>query len=206
MAEREPDLSGARALAGLYEAKALAELADVETLLPSASKGWSGKAQSSLALVVGPAFPGEGAGVAALGETVGEALGKALTALGAAPADVFIISSRPVPDAPKRAVAGRLELAIEAVDPRLVFALDAGAAEDLATAFGTAALEPGVPVRARGRVLGSVGDFAASLAEPGAKAGVWSAMKSVAAEAGFKAKGRPKASQKVPSHPAGEKD
>lgn len=161
-------------LASLYEAKALAELGDAEALAGVGEGGWSGDPLGVVALVVAAPLPSE----------AGDAVDKATAALGVEPTTAFSIVSRPQASKPKQLMA-RLRMALEAVDAPWVLALDTQAAEDVAVAFGVAPLVPGVAVRAGGRVLGSVGDFAGSLADPKAKARVWAAMRSIAAGAGL---------------------
>lgn len=168
----------------LYEAKALAELADANELAGMAAGGWSGDPLGEVALVVGtePSADDESD---ILPADLHEAAGKALGALGFEQGSAFEIASRPREARPD-ARAARLRLALEAVDAPLILALDPLAAEDLAVAFGLRGLEPGKPVRAAGRVLGSTGDFAASLGDVRAKGRVWAAMRSVAAAAGHR--------------------
>lgn len=167
----------------LYEAKALAELRDADALAGVGPGGWRGDAQGAVALVVGPAVSGPDAMAAPLSGVAGEAASKALAALGFEEGTVFVIASRPEGVDPAQAVP-RLRLALEAVDAPLVMALDARAADDLAAAFGCVALEPGKPVRASGRLLGSTGEFAGSLTDQRAKARVWAAMRGIAAAVG----------------------
>jgi hypothetical protein len=168
----------------LYEAKALAELGDADTLAGVGAGGWSGDPMGAVALVVG--VPPENAVAGGLlPPDAAEAVEKALVALGFEGGTAFLIATRPAGAHPE-SVAARLRLALEAVDAPLALALDAEAAADLAAAFGLESLDPGRPVRASGRVLGSVGDFARSLGDAKAKTRVWAAMRSVAAAAGHR--------------------
>jgi hypothetical protein len=180
MAEQHTELSAAE-LAALYEAKALAELADGDALVGAEEQGWRGQPLGPLAFV---------ASVLPVGDVL-EALDKAADALGAAPA--FVIASRPGGAGAEEARGRRLALMVEAADPAVVIALDGPAAGDLAEALGAQTMVPGQSARLRGRVLGSAAEFAASLSDVPAKARVWAAMKAIAAEGGLKAKGRPKA-------------
>jgi len=157
----------------LYEAKALAELADADALAGLRAQGWSGDPTGTVALVSGDVIP----------EDAAEALDKALAALGFEAGTAFVIASRP-PGVRPDAVPARLRLALEAVDAPLVLAVDRQGAIDLALAFGVDRLDPGRPVRSFGRLLGSVGDFAASLGEPKSKTRSWAAIRAVAAAAG----------------------
>ena len=169
----------------LYEAKALVELADANALAGVAAGGWSGDPLGAVALVVGTETSTDNDESGILPAGLHEAAGKALGALGFEEGSAFEIASRPR-EAEPGARAARLRLALEAVDATLVLALDPLAADDLAAAFGLHGLEPGKPVRAAGRVLGSTGDFAASLGDVRAKGRVWAAMRSVAAAAGHR--------------------
>jgi hypothetical protein len=167
-------------LARLYSAKAKAELKHADEVLgaPVGVAG-CGDVLASVVLVKGLPDAAERSARRALAGRDGDAAGKALEALGFAPADAWAVCSRPS-DAPAAAYARRLELVVEAVDPRLVVALDDEAAEDLAVAFGLESLPPGQPAVVRGRTLGSVGGLARSLDDPTAKARVWKRFKAVA--------------------------
>lgn len=198
---REPDLIGADALRAAYEAKARAELDDADALLglrlgarsksAHGSRMWSGPVLGPrIAFVIATPAPAAGPD-GLLDATTADAAFKAADALGAGPAGAFTIASRPAGSGSATARARRLRLAIEAVDPLVVIALDAAAAADVAAAFGLDGLPVGCPARAAGRVLGSAGEFAGSLTDAAAKARAWSAMKAIAAAAGLKAQGRP---------------
>lgn len=167
-------------LARLYAAKAKAELKRADEVLgvPVPIVG-AGEVLASVVLVKGVPDAADRAARRALAGPDGEAAGKALEALGFAAGDAWAVCSRPV-DAPAPARARRLALIVEAVDPKLVVALDDDAAEDIAAAFGLKALPAGQPMTARGRTLGGVGGLAASLDDPAAKARVWRRFKAVA--------------------------
>ena len=152
----------------LYEAKALAELADADALAGVAEGGWSGDPLGAVVLVVSGAATGR-TGDDLLPADLGEAVGKALAALGFEEGSTFVIASRPGEAGPGRAGAS---LAPRAGGGRPPARARAGreAADDLAAAFGLPGLDPGAG-QVAGRVLGSArGDFAASLADPHAKA------------------------------------
>jgi hypothetical protein len=176
-------------LLALYEAKALAELGDADALAGVAAGGWSGDPLGAVALVVAGRSAGEDEADELVAGEVREAAGKALAALGFEEGSAFVIASRPA-GADSAGLIARLRLALEAVDAPLALALDPRAADDLAAAFGLPHLEPGKPVRAAGRILGSVGDFGGSLGDAKAKARVWAAMRSVAAVAGHRTQAR----------------
>jgi hypothetical protein len=197
---REPHLTGADGLRAAYEAKARAELADAGALVKAPPGSWTGHViKPRIAFLIARA----GAATASvLPDRVAEAAAKAAEALGAG-GETFAISTRPVPDAPEGENARRLRLALEAVDPLVAIALDAASAADLAAAFGLPDLPPGRPVRAFGRTVGAVGDFAASLDDDALKASSWTAMKAIARAAGLKAKGRPKAPPLDQQEPGG---
>jgi hypothetical protein len=193
MAEQQPDVTAA-ALAAVYDAKALAELADAESAGGSSVRGWRGEPLGPLAFVVSAMSAEGGEESGPLSGEAGDAADKAAAGLGAGSGPVFIVASRPSADIPEPARARRLALMLEAADPRVVIALDAEAAKDLALASGMERLdEPGLPVLVRGRVLGSAGGFVASLGDRPAKLRVWTAMKRIASAGGLKAAKRPKA-------------
>jgi len=165
-------------LKALYEAKARAELAQADGLCPgSDAVASSGDPLACVVLVKGSPGAEELAAHRALAGPVGDAALKAVAALGLDPRSTFALCSRPGGDAGAR--AERLELAVEAVDPALVLALDAAGAEDLAAALHCGPLEPGRPVTVRGRTVGYVGDLAASLRDDD-KRPVWAAFLSIA--------------------------
>ena len=170
-------MTDAEGLLALYELKSRAELADADAVVGAGPGAWRGAAIASVALVVGP--PGDASG-SPLGGEAGEAVAKALAALGFAAGSEFVIATRPSRDADGEAFARRLRLALEAVDPTLVLALDAAGAGDLRGAYGLTDMPVGEPIRVMGRTLGYVGDFVASLSDVSTKARVWSAMKAIA--------------------------
>ena len=181
MTGRDPDLSPERVRA-LYEARALAEIAAADALAPGSDViAWSGELLADVALVKGFAGPAEAAGGRALSGNDGEAAAKALEALGWPPSCWFATLSRPEPTIPPEARAQRLRLQVEAVDPAVVIALDAKAAEDVAAAF---ALDEGLGFgqarRAAGRTLVAVDGLEESLGDPNRKRRVWSQLKAAA--------------------------
>ncbi len=187
---REPELNGAAELRSAYEAKARAELADADALIGARPGAWDGEVVGPRIAFVVARRSADGSGF--VDATTAGALEKAAGALGAS-GSVFMIASWPVAAATSGPRCARLRLALEAVDAPVVIALDQAGAEDLAAAFDVPELRPGHPVRAFGRHLGAVGDFAASLGDADAKSRAWIGMKSVAAAAGLETKGRPKA-------------
>jgi len=195
---REPHLRGAEALRKDYVAKATAELTDADALGAAEAGLWEGSVVGPRIAFVADRAHRASAPVTVLEPAVAEAVGKAAEALGAGDS-VFAIAARGAAEGDPAALAARLRLALEAVDPIAVISLDTPAADVLAAAFGLPALRPGAPVRAAGRTVGSVGEFAASLDDPDAKTAAWIAMKTIAAAAGLEAKARSKATQDAAS-------
>ena len=171
-------------LRALHEARARAELAAADALAPGSDRvAWRGALLAEIAVVKGLPGPAEATGGAALSGADGEALAKALEALGWNPDTVFYTLSRPEPgtDAPRR--SDRLRLQLEAVDPNAIVALDAEASADLAEAFGCE--EPaagGAALRVLGRQIVAVSGFEAALSDPKAKQRVWGELKAVKPE------------------------
>ena len=179
MSARDP-YEDPEALRRAYQAKARAELAAADRLLGGrVPVTGSGDPLGRVLLIKGAPGPDDTAAGSALAGADGAAAAKALQALGLDPASVWRTCSRPGPgDAAAR--ARRLELAVEAVDPALVLALDADASQDLSAALGLTPLRAGRPEIVRGRVLGAVDGLEASLTSEAAKARVWRQMKAVA--------------------------
>ena len=171
------------AVRALFLARARAELAAADSSAPgSDAVAWSGALMASVAAVKGLAGPAEASGGAAFSGADGEALVKALEALGYCADEVFFTVSRPEPGLDREVLADRLRLQVETVDPGVVLALDAEAAADLAEAFGVEPLVFGVPVRVLGRRLLAVDGFEASLGNPARKRRVWEQLKAGKAE------------------------
>lgn len=184
---RVADVSGGQdtgleqAIRTAYEAKARAELAAADALLPGVvTVTWSGAVLADIALVKGLKGPGEASGGAALSGPDGAAASKALVALGWPEHSVFRTVSRPESDCDERAVADRLRRQIEAVDPAVVVALDAEAATDLARAMGVEGLGSGVSRMAAGRRLVAVDGLEASLGDESLKRRVWKQLQAAA--------------------------
>jgi hypothetical protein len=188
---RDPELSAA-ALQSAYGAKAAAEIEDAEVVLRSGSgvRG-GGDPLATTVLLKGAAGPDDVALGRALAGADGEAARKALAALGHDAASVYAACTR-AGDASPQARARAVERLVEAVDPALVIALDAEAAEDLGAAF-CVQVRPNGPVSARGRILGAVGGLEASLADESEKARVWAQFKAIGKAVGVKEKGAVKA-------------
>lgn len=167
----------------LYEAKAAAELADAfEGWAAAGVAPWRGAALSRLAFLIAQPSEEDLAAGEPLRGRAGEAADKSAVAFGVGPDAYFVAVTR---GAGAGCASDRLRLVLEAADPAVVIALDDAAAEDLAAACGLERLRAGVPIRARGRVVGAAGDLAASLDDPTSKKRVWAAMKAIAAEGGL---------------------
>jgi hypothetical protein len=158
----------------VFEAKARAELAAADLLVPGSDAiSWRGFLVPAVAVVKGRPGPAEASGGAAVSGADGEAVAKALEKLCHDPEQAFYTLSRPVSDAAGDAGLRRLRLQIEAVDAPLVLALDAEAAADLASAFELDALGFGVVVRGKGRRFVACDGLERSLNDDRAKARVW---------------------------------
>jgi uracil-DNA glycosylase len=175
-----PDITArARETDRLYRAKARVEVAQADVLIDGADAvACQGDELADVVLVKGE--PGEADRTAgrALAGADGDAAAKALDALGL-PRTRFALCSRPTA-ADARARARRVRLIIEAVDPRVVIALDGAAGEDLAAAFSLSTLIPGTPVGVLGRELLVVDGLEASLTDEGRKRRVWRQFQSLA--------------------------
>lgn len=179
----EKSLELAGKLRSLHEAAVRAELAAADREAPgSDTVAWSGALLADVAVVKGLAGPAESSGGAAMSGRDGEAVERALTALGFSAEAIFSTLSRPDPEIDGGSRARRLRLQIEAVDPAVVVALDAEAAADVAAAFGLSSLEFGVAVREGGRRLVAVDGLERSLDDEKAKRAVWVQLKAARAD------------------------
>ena len=161
-------------LAALFEERARAELAAADALAPgSDAVPWGGSLFAEVAAVKGLPGPAEASGGAALSGADGDALEKALVALGWPAHATFRTLSRPEPGLAPERRAARLRMQLEAVDPDLVLALDAEAAADVAASLGAPPLPFGEEMRAVGRRVVAVDGLEASLADPARKRRVW---------------------------------
>ena len=166
-------------LRALHEARVRAELAAADAAAPGSDRvAPRGALLAELAAVKGLPGPAEASGGAAISGADGTALQKALEALGYAAETVFFTLSRPEPGMDRERASDRLRLQLEAVDPKVVVALDAEAAADVAEAFGCEEPVPGgAALRVLGRRLIAVSGFEAALADPDAKQRVWAELK-----------------------------
>lgn len=158
----------------IYEAKTRAELAQADALAPGADTvRWSGDPLASVMAVKGLPGPAEVSGGTALSGADGEALRKGLQALGWDSANPFSTLSSPVPGLDETARAARLRAQVEAIDPRVVIALDAVAADDLARALEIPSLKAGASVVSGGRRIVALSGFEDSLGDEQLKRRVW---------------------------------
>jgi hypothetical protein len=168
----------------LHEARAKAELVAADALAPgSDTVAARGALLADVAVVKGLAGPAEASGGAAFDGADGAAIASSLEALGYDPTRAFFTLSRPVPDIAPERRASRLRAQVEAVDPQLVIAVDAEAAEDVALAFDVAKPRFGEVVTVLGRRFVACDGLEASLADPARKKRVWSQLR-VAVAAG----------------------
>lgn len=178
-----PERMSPEQVRALFESRARAELAAADALAPgSDAVAWSGSLFADVAVVKGLAGPAEASGGAALSGADGEAVRKALAALGWADGAIFCTLSRPEPGLPAERRTDRLRLQIEAVDPALVLALDGEASADIAEAFGIARPEFGEELRVLGRRIIAVDGLEASLADAARKKRVWMQLQAAKAE------------------------
>jgi hypothetical protein len=166
---------GAERFDALYRDKARAELADV--FGAHCAVTWHGDVLAEVLLVKGEPGPEDvGAGFALAGAD-GEAITKALDALGA-DGSRFALCSRAF-DAPESGRYQALRRAVEAVDPSTVIALDGEAAADLATALGIEAIVYGTPITVDGRTVLAVDGFERSLGDETRKRAVWTQLRAL---------------------------
>jgi len=162
----------------LYRERAAAELAAADRFVKGADAVLrSGDAPADVLLIKGMSGPEDVSAKRALAGPDGDAIGKALDALELPPSRCAVCSR--VGRAQAAACVRRLRLIVEAVDPRVVIALDPQAAADLAAAFGIEPLEPGCVTRVLGRDVLATDDFAGSLGDDSAKRRVWDQLRAL---------------------------
>lgn len=170
----ESILGDADSVRKLHEARVRTELTAAERHAPGSDMvAYSGALLPEVALVKGLPGPAESSGGAALSGPDGTAIASALTALGWPDESWFATLSRPEPSVSPDRRAARLRAQLEAVDPRVIIALDGAAAEDTARAFGVDHLRIGAVVRVLGRRLVALEGFEAALADETRKRRVW---------------------------------
>jgi hypothetical protein len=170
-------------LAEVYGRRLQAELeaADIELPGADAVRG-SGRPSASVLLVKGEPGPAEIGGGVALSGADGDAIDKALEALGRDPRDRYAVVSRPVAGVSDDRVKRRLRRIIEACDPVWVVALDPDAAHDVFHALGRPELGPGTVTRLMGRSVLALEGLEASLEDEALKRRVWAHLKALRTE------------------------
>ncbi|MDY0088115.1 MAG: hypothetical protein RBS78_06185 [Coriobacteriia bacterium] len=167
--------STASELRQLYHAKIRAELAAADKMAPgSDAVACAGDLFAEVFVAKGEPGPAEASGGAALSGPDGEAVRKALAALGFDPDSVYATLVRPAAGIDETLLLTRLRAQVEAIDPWLVLALDGVAAADIAGAFGLGKLAFGKRILAGGREFVAVDGLEASLIDVRAKRRVWS--------------------------------
>ncbi|MDR2197773.1 MAG: hypothetical protein LBO07_07435 [Coriobacteriales bacterium] len=138
-----------------------------------------GEVAAHVVLVKGVAGAAEWAGRAPFSGEDGEALEKALVALGWPKGSWCGILVAPVaPPGIASLQPGELRLTCEIIDPQVIVALDEPARQALAAAFGPeTVLAPGAQTLVQGRNLISVAGFEEALGDANAKQRVWAQLK-----------------------------
>lgn len=144
----------------------------------------TGSLMPAVLAVKGRPGPAEQAGGGAMSGADGEALAKALSALGFDAERVAAVVSDPVGTTATEERSRRLRLVIEALDPDIVLALDIDGGTDAAAAMGVAEPPPGRLVTAGLRALLVVDGLEASLGEESRKRRVWGQIRALGARQG----------------------
>lgn len=166
------DDSAPERLGRLYRDKARAEIADAEgpagvgEIVHSA-----GDELADVMLLKGEPGSADIEASRVLAGPDGEAADKALDALGLSVAR-FAACTR-AGDSDREPPQDRLRMLVEAVDPRVIVALDPVAASDLAAAYGVEVPRAGRLVRMGGRDVVALDGLEASLGDEGLKRRVW---------------------------------
>ncbi len=163
-----------------FAAKVRAEVAAADALAPgSDAVPVRGNPLARVLVLKGLPGPAEASGGAAVSGGDGEAIVKALVALGYRDDDAFFALTRPEPSASADRRVARVAALVEAVDPLVVVALDAEAAEDISAAVG-ARVQPGAPGEVMGRRYVVVDGLEASLGDVRRKGKVWQQLQAAA--------------------------
>jgi hypothetical protein len=164
----------------IYSAKALAEIACADLLAPGSDAVQArGNPLARVLVFKGMPGPAEASGGSAMSGADGEAITKALVALGYRDDDAFFVLTRPDSSISKQQRDARVAALVEAVDPIVVVALDAEAADDLSAAVGQR-VAPSAPLDVGGRRLVAVDEFEASLTNQARKRVVWRQLQAAA--------------------------
>lgn len=179
MSEPRPEGSGAARVRALFERKVRAELEDADVAAGGQAVPWAGDPLASIAAVKGERGPAERSGGEAFSGPDGEALRKALEALGERRSVFFACSA--LAGAEDAAAVKRIRAQLATVDPSVVVAVDEMAALVVAAAFGVRSLAPGKLVRVGSSTLLALDGLEASLADERRKARVWAQLRALAA-------------------------
>ena len=164
----------------VYSAKVMAEVAAANGMAPgSDAVAVRGNPLARVLVLKGLPGPAEVSGGPAVSGADGEAVVKALVALGYRDDDAFFALTRPESAASLERRVARVKALVEAVDPLVVIALDEQAAQDLSAAVG-AAITSSTPVDVMGRRCVAVDGLEASLGDQRRKAAVWRQLKAAA--------------------------
>jgi hypothetical protein len=159
-------------LARLYRDKARAEITDAEGLAGAGEMVRpAGDELADVMLLKGEPGPEDIEASRVLAGADGEAADKALDALGLSPAR-FAACTR-ASDSGGEPRSDRLRLLVEAVDPRVIVALDPVAAADLAAAYEVEVPPAGRLARMNGRDVVALDGLQASLGDEALKRRVW---------------------------------
>jgi hypothetical protein len=156
-----------------FGGKVAAEVAAADALAPgSDAVPARGNPLARVLVLKGLPGPAEASGGPAVSGADGEAIVKALVALGYGEDDAFYSLTRPDPSILADRRVARVGALLEAVDPLVVVALDAEAAEDISAAVGERVV-PASPREVMGRRYVAVDGLEASLGDERRKRRVW---------------------------------
>ena len=161
----------------VYEAKIRAEYDDADSAAGATAPSWSGDPLAGVLVVKGQPGPAERAGEPPFTGEDGEALRKALGALGMPAAFLGVYAGGTSIDA--KAAEERLAVQIASADPAVVIAADGTAAQIVARVLGIAAPPFGRVVDADGRMFVALEGFEKALADEAAKKRAWQQLKSL---------------------------
>ena len=164
----------------MYSERVDAELALANAELPGADEVRSaGDPLARVLLVKGEPGPAESGGGEAFAGADGDAVRKALEALGHDASSVFYTLTRPWQDGDDDAIARRVRRIVEAIDPAWVLCADPVAGADVAQAFETSDLARGEATSVMGRSVVVLSGLEASLADEALKRRVWTELKAM---------------------------
>jgi hypothetical protein len=170
----------AEEIRAIFAAKVVAEVAAADALAPGSDAiPTRGNPLARVLVLKGLPGPAEASGGAAVSGADGEAIVKALVALGYRDDDAFFALTRPEPGASADRRIARLGALVEAVDPIVVIALDPDAAADLSEAVGEQ-VSVGSAREVLGRRYVAVDGLEASLGNENHKKRVWRQLQAAA--------------------------